>query len=179
MRQSLGTGRSSGRFSRPLGRAGFTLTEVMIVVAILGIIASIAPKMLIDISRFSMMNRTRLELQKEARESMVVMTRNLRQASENSVLIDRSAGQPHYSRITFTKASGQKISFYQSGNKLIMLVGTRSRTLSSNIRYLTFAFPRSDDLGIVSIGMTLEKAIFEGKHKAFHLASERVRVMNP
>jgi hypothetical protein len=31
---------------------------------------------------------------------------------------------------------------------------------------------------IVSVSLTLEKAIYEGKTKALHVATERVRVMN-
>jgi hypothetical protein len=33
-------------------------------------------------------------------------------------------------------------------------------------------------MGIISVSITLEKPIFEGRTKALHMASERVQVMN-
>lgn len=158
---------------------GFTAAELMMVVAVVGIIASLAPKMLIEVNRFFLLNRARVDMQREARTNMALITRSLRQAQSNTIRIDRASGQPYYSRISFTKENGDQITYYQSGKSLMMTDGSISKTLSSgSLRYLVFALPRSDDLGIVSVSMTFEKPIFEGRYKALHLASEKVRVMN-
>lgn len=160
-------------------RQGFTLTEVMLTVAIVGILGAGSAQLLLQANRHFILGRTRVELQQEARAVMYVLNRNLRQAQASTVRIDRLAStQPFYSRIAFTKIQGTTMSFHQSGAKLIHTVGSRSTTLTSNLRYLAFTFPRSDDLSIVSVSMTLEKAIYEGRSKALHMASERVRVMN-
>lgn len=159
--------------------AGYSLTELMMVVAILGIISSVGASLLLQTNRYFIMTRTRLDLQREARSAMYVMTRELRQAQSNSIVIDRlSATQPFYSRITFTKIQGTTMIFRQSGNLLQMIVGNNTRTLSSHVRYLAFSFPRSDDLTIVSVSLTLEESIYQGQSKALHMASEKVQVMN-
>jgi hypothetical protein len=70
------------------------------------------------------------------------------------------------------------VRIYQSGSRLIMTQGNVSTTLSKNLAYLAFTFPRSDDMTIVSVSMTLKESIYGGMTKALHMASERVRVMN-
>ncbi len=106
-------------------RAGYSLIEVMLVVAILGIVSSVGAGMLLQVNRYFILTKTKNDLQKEARAAMYVMTRELRQGQSNTILIDRLAtSQPFYSRITFTKIQGTTISFYQSGNQLFMKSGT-------------------------------------------------------
>jgi len=159
--------------------SGYSLMEVMMVVAILGIISSVGASLMLQTNRFFIFTRTRLDLQREARSTMYVMTRELRQAQSNSIIMDRlSASQPFYSRITFTKIGGAAMTFQQNGNQLEQIVGTKKMILSRNLRYLAFTFPRSDDLTIVSVSVTLEEAIYQGQKKALHMASEKVQVMN-
>jgi prepilin-type N-terminal cleavage/methylation domain-containing protein len=160
------------------GRAGYSLTEMMIVVAIIGILASVGGRVMLQINRYFIMTTTRTDLQREARAMMYVINRNLQQAQSNTIRIDRAASQPFCTRLTFTKIQGTTMTFYQSGNSIVQLVGTKTRTLSKNVKYLAFTFPRSDDLSIVSVSVTLEKAIYQGRTKALHMASEKVRVMN-
>jgi len=161
------------------GRRGFTLTEAMITVAIVSILATVSAQLLLQVNRYFILSQARLDVQREARAAMYVINRSLRQAQSNTILIDRqSSSQPFYSRITFTKIQGSTMSFHQSGTSLIRTEGGRSSTLTKNLRYLAFSFPRSDDLTIVSVATTLEKTIYEGRKKALHMASEKVRVMN-
>lgn len=160
-------------------RAGFTLIEAMLTVAVVGILATMSAQMLLQINRYFIMSRTRLDLQREARGVMYIITRELRQAQTSTILIDRAAAnQPFYSRLTFTKVQGTSMRFAQSGKDLVMTVGTKTKTLSPNVRYLAFSFPRSDQLSIVSVSLTLEAAIYQGRTKALHMASEKVQVMN-
>ncbi|MDD5302269.1 MAG: type II secretion system protein [Elusimicrobia bacterium] len=164
--------------NRAQGRAGYTLTEMLMVVAIIGILATVGSRVMLQINRYFILTNTRADLQREARAAMYVINRNLRQGSIGSITIDRAASQPYYSRLTFTKITGSKMIFYQSGTSLVQLVGTKTRTLTSNVKYLAFTFPRSDDLSVISVSITLEKAIYQGRVKALHMASEKVRVMN-
>ena len=148
------------------------------VVAIIGIVAAVAPALLIQASRLFVMSRARVDLQSEARSVMYVVTRELRQAQNASIVIDQVSGQPYYSRVAFTKQQGTGMSFYQSGNKLFVKTGSQTRMLTNHVAYLAFTYPRSDDMDIISVSMTLQESIYEGKVKALHMASEKVRVMD-
>lgn len=158
---------------------GYTLTEMLLVVAILGILSTVGAQLMVQTNRYWLLTSTRADLQKEARPIMYILTRNLRQAQSATIVIDRaSTSQPFYTRITFTKVQGTSMTFHQNGNQLIQTVGTSTKILSKNVRYLSFNFPRSDDMTILSVALTLEKTIYEGKKKALQMASEKVRVMN-
>lgn len=160
-------------------RPGVTLMELLIVVGIISALFGVASPILLQVNRQFIMNRTRVELQQEARSIMYLMTRNLRQAQAGTITLSRhNSGQPFYSKISFTKQQGGTVVFYQQGTSLYHVVGTTGRALSKNLKYLAFTFPRSDDMGILSVSITMEKAIYEGKTKALHMASEKVRVMN-
>ena len=162
----------------PRARAGYSLTEMLMVVAIIGILACVGSRVMLQVNRYFILTNRRADLQSEARAAMYVINRNLRQDSIGSITIDRAASQPFYSRLTFTKITGNTMIFSQSGTNLVQTVGTKTRTLSKNVKYLAFTFPRSDDLSVISVSITLEKSIYQGRVKALHMASEKVRVMN-
>ncbi len=164
---------------RNRSRRGFTLPEVLVTVAIVGIMSGMGASVLLQVNRFFIMSKTRLELQREARAVMYLLTRTLRQAKYSTITIDRfSSSQPFYSRITFTKQQGGTVSYRLNGTNLQQVVGTRVSTLSKNVKYLAFTFPRSDDMGILSVSVTLQQNIYQGRVKALHMASEKVQVMN-
>ncbi len=151
----------------------------MIGAVILGIIALIGPPLIIQANQNFVLGRTRIELVREARAAMALINKNLRQAQSNTIKIDEATGQPYYTRITFTKVTGESISYYQSGRNLIQrLPNGATNILTKDIRFLAFSFPKSDDMTIVSVAVTLERNIYQGRTKALHMASEKVRVMN-
>jgi len=160
---------------------GLTLIEMMIVLAITGILVMMGPQILTQVTKFFILGRARLELQREARATMYVITREMRQAQSATITIDQVSGQPNYSRITFTKqtlGNGVAVSLFQNGTALSLTEGNTSSTLTKHLSYMAFAFPRSDDMTIVSVALTLQEQIYNGRSKALHMASERVRVMN-
>ncbi|MBN1384648.1 MAG: prepilin-type N-terminal cleavage/methylation domain-containing protein [Elusimicrobia bacterium] len=157
---------------------GFTLTELLMVVAIIGIIVGLGPHLLLSINRVFFLNRANIEVQRDTRNTMSLINRTLRQASANSIVIDQIAGQPPYSRITFQKIQGNTLRFYQDNNKLVMSNNGIDRTLATNLRYLAFAFAQSDNLSIVSVSITMERGTYEGLTKALNMEIEKVRVMN-
>jgi prepilin-type N-terminal cleavage/methylation domain-containing protein len=176
-------------------RAGYTLIEVLVVVAILGIMSGVGANLILQVNRIFIMTRSRSDLQRESRGAMYIVTRELRQAVSSSIVIDRaSTAQPFYSRITFTTLAGTTYTFYQNGNLLceatkatgytiaqgckVTGVGANSSQLSNHVGYLAFTFPRSDDLTIMSVSMTLTENIYQGRVKSLHMASEKVQVMN-
>lgn len=166
-------------------RRGVTLMELMMVVSIIGILFAIGAPLMLQANRQFIMVKTKLELQREARSLMYTITRSLRQARSATITISRAnTSQPFYSKIVFTKETStftyvsQTLTFQQEGNTLYQVLGGVKRPLSKNLSYLAFTFPRSDDMSMISISLTLQKNIYEGKTKALHMASEKVHVMN-
>jgi len=159
--------------------AGYTLAEVMIVIAILGVVVLMGTPVMINSIRYFVLSRVKLELQREARTAMYVITRNIRQAQSSTIVIDHVAGQPYYSRVQFSVYnSTQTMTFYQSGTSLIQQVGANQTILSKNLQYLAFTFPRSDVMSMLSVSMTLQEATYSKQSKALHMASQKVQVMN-
>ena len=150
----------------------------MIVVTILGIAVMFAPDLFKQVRRFFFMSSARIEIQRDARKSIDLITRRLRQAKSSTIVMDRLTGQPYYSKLSFQDIDGISTIYYQNGKNLCMVVNGSTTTLSPNLRYLAFALPRSDNMGIVSVSLTLEKTTYESRTKALHMASEKVRVMN-
>jgi len=160
--------------------AGYTLTEAMLVVGILGVVIGTGAQIMIQAQRYFILTKTRMDLQREARAAMYVITRELRQAQTSTITIDQAANtQPFYSRISFLKTQDSTLlQFYQIGNNLVQKKGNNIKTITNHLVYLAFAFPRSDDLSIISVSMTLQENIFQGRTKALHMASEKVQIMN-
>lgn len=157
---------------------GWTLIELLIVTAIIGIVGMMGPRIFTATTQMFIMSRVKLELQREARASLYIITRELRQAQNTTIIIDQVTGQPYYSRIRFTKIQNVAVTIAQTGTSLTMTQGNTVTTLSKNLSYLSFSFPQSDDMTIISVAMTLQQKIYSSQMKALHMASERVRVMN-
>jgi len=148
------------------------------VVLIISVIAGSLPQLIRQVYRFYVINNLNSELQQEARIIMEFITKDLRQAQNITITIDSLSGQPHYSRAGFTTIKNNSVTYYQNGRNLIQTVGSRRKTLTKNLYYVSFTFPQSYDMTIISVSFTLEKYLYEMQYKALHMASEKVRIMN-
>ncbi len=161
--------------------AGYTLTELILVVAILGIVFGLGPGLLIQMTKFFRQNKARIAIQREARDSLDLINRNLRQAQAGTIVIDQVSGESPYSRITFNRLTPDggtaAMSFYQQGNTLYMVRGG-TKAISKNLRYLGFTYPRTDNDTIISVSLTTETGTYESLTKALQLSVEKVRIMN-
>lgn len=157
---------------------GYTLTEAMITVAIIGGISAASAPLLLRVTNFWRQTTARSVIERDVRSSMDTFNRFARQAQSATVIIDSAAGQPPSSRITFTNIQGQTVSFFQSGNKLYMTVAGKRSMLSSNIAYIAFTYPRTDDTTLISVAMTTQAATYLGGRKALQLSIQKVRIMN-
>ena len=157
--------------------------ELMIVVAIMGIVLLAAPKIFKNAFRFVRLSFARAEIQKNARGSLQNINRELRQAIASSIVIDQLTGMPPHSRITFTRYrpddSTREVSYYQNGKKLYLSIeGADGKIVADKLKYIAFSYPKTDDDSIISVSLTFEKETYEGASKALQMAVEKVRIMN-
>lgn len=160
-------------------RKAFTLVEMMVTVAIIGILFTVGPPIFLNLQRFFLQNSARGEIQAEIRVMMDNMDRTIRQASANSINVSQDSGQPPYSKIKFTTVDGRTVIYKQSGRRLLEIVNGNTKTLSKNIYYLAFTYPKTDTNTVISISITLQKGTFERRTTAIQMAITKVRVMNP
>lgn len=159
-------------------RLGYTLTELMIVVAIVGSVSTVGPLMLTQLQNFYLMTTARNDIERDARNSLDFMNRFLRQAVDGTIVIDTPASQGPYSRVRFKHIDGRYVEFRQSGSSLLAVVDRNTTVLSKNLVYIAFTFPRSEDPTIVSVSMTMGKAIQLGRRKVLELTIQQVRIMD-
>lgn len=154
------------------------MIEIMISVAILGIIMMTAPTLLLNITRFMRLSNARIETQRAARDALSRINQSLRQATADSVIITQETNQPPSSSISFSTIDGRSLKYFQSGKYLSFHNGTSTTTIVDGLRYIVFSYPRSDDSTILSVSVTFEKDTYQGGTKALQMAIEKVRIMN-
>lgn len=162
---------------------GVTLTELMVTVAVIAILMGLGHNILLNLFQFFRLTMARGDVQRDARASLELINRNLRQSSADTIVISQRSGQPPYSWIQFSidKGTGTAVGtygFYQEGKDLKYMKDGSTSTIADNLRYLAFTYPRTDDSGIISVSMTFEEATYSGYTKALQLSIEKVRVMN-
>ena len=161
-----------------LSRRGVTLIEMMITVAILGIIVAGFTSLLTYFTKFRRLNTARIEIQRDARNSLSWMNKQLRQGKSSTVVIDQASGESPWSRIYFETIKGKQIYYYQDGNKLYQTINGVTSSMAENLRSIRFTYPSTDDSAIIGISICFEKATYEGGTKALQLSIEKVRIMN-
>ncbi len=153
------------------------MVELLMTVSIMALLALVVAPLIIHMLRFYRINSARTEIQRDARSALATINRFLRQSYAATVVIDQVTGQPSHSRISFTTNSGVDMRFFQQDNQLYK-VDDSTTSISKNLRFIAFSYPRSDDPTIISVAMTMEKGTYESKTKALELSIEKVRVMN-
>lgn len=159
-------------------KRGYSLVELLMVVAIIGILSTVAPAMLTGMQNFFLMTSARYEIQRDARTTLDTVNRYMRQAVARTIEMDTPAGQGPFSRIKFRHVDGRYMEFRQSGSKLIQVIGTTESIVSRNLIYIAFTFPHTDDISIVSVSITMGKSIQLGRRKVLELTIQKIRVMN-
>ncbi|OGR57536.1 MAG: hypothetical protein A2X36_02740 [Elusimicrobia bacterium GWA2_69_24] len=157
---------------------GYSLTEILMVVAIIGILAMVGPRLMIQMQNFYLLTTARSEIQRDARSALDTINRFLRQAKYRTIIIDTPSGQGPYSRITFQHIDGRNFKFYQDGTNLIQSVDGQTSKIARNLAFVAFTFPRSDFPRLVSVALTMGKTIQRGQRKELELTIQKVRVMN-
>ncbi|MBI2915549.1 MAG: prepilin-type N-terminal cleavage/methylation domain-containing protein, partial [Elusimicrobia bacterium] len=124
-------------------KKGFTLPELMITVAILGIFLVVASTILLNVVRFWKVQLARSRVQQNARSALDLISRDLRQATATTVLVSQRPNQPPYSWLTFqiSKGTGTAVGYYgffQEGKNLNYMKGGSTNTVADNLKYVAF-----------------------------------------
>ncbi len=157
---------------------GYTLVEVMITVAIMSVVAALISPLLTNMTSFWRLTQARTVIERDARVSMDLMNRAIRQAQSSTIILSSYPNEPPYSEISFTDIKGNLVSFYQQGNYLYEKFNTTVSMLTKNLEFVSFTFPDSSQTGILSVAMTTQKSTYLGRSKALELSIEEVRIMN-
>ena len=68
-------------------RRGMSLTEMMVVIAMMGVIFSLGAQIMIQFNRYMSLSKVRINLQRDARVIFSIINRNLRQAKVSTVTL--------------------------------------------------------------------------------------------
>ncbi len=164
------------RGERSNSRRGYTLPELMVTVAILGIIGSVGSLLTTKIFQAQMMSGALLNIQNNAFATFDVVNKLLRQAQSSSIVIDQyDSNQPPWSRITFTIPNNPKtFTFYQKGQTLyIGNVPTFNNLLS-----LYFSYPQTSKGQLIDVSMTYQQSTGSGQSKALQLYIQNLTIQN-
>lgn len=160
------------------GKDGFTITEMMLTVTIMGFLAAVGAVVFTQSTRNTLVNQAKIDTQREARTALDLINRSLRQAKASTITVSSGAGQPPYSSVSFTAIDGVNWKFYQSSKNLYALSGSGTSVLCRNLRYIAFTYARTDKSGIISVSITTEEKTYQSESKVLQLSVEQVRVMN-
>lgn len=157
-------------------RCGHTLTELMMTVAIMGTASSIGYLVIRKSFQAQFLLDAQNDIQQGAFTSFDTLTRLLRPATASSIVIDRyDSSQPPWSRITFDVAStGRTITVYQRGQTIYF----GAVPMFKGLRRLSFSYPKSTDPALLSVSMTFEKNVGDGRTKAIQLFIQKIKVQN-
>jgi len=144
----------------------------------MGIVLSGTFGLLINFTRFWRVSQAKLDIQKDARRTLSLMNKTLRQAQQSSITIDQVTGAPPWSRISFNDKNSVAVVYYQSGDRLYQSVAGKITLIGENLKTLRFSYPSSDDSTLLGVSVCFEKATYEGGSKSLQMSIEKVRVMN-
>jgi len=102
---------------------GFTLIELAVVIALLGILGYAIVTFFTNTFRTWWQASQQIDAQQKARVAMDEMTRFIRQARPvTEIAVGQQTGEDPNTMITFTHIDGRQISYYKSGDSLIRVV---------------------------------------------------------
>lgn len=153
-------------------------------VGIVGSIATVTSALFLGGFKLWQVNRVKVEIQRDARATLDLMNKYLRQASASSLTLDRyNSNQPAYSRCTFTyldtARAAHSVEFRQDGRIMYLLFDGNKVVMTRNLRNVLFYYPDSTNDKLMNVSICYEATTFTGGTKALQLSVQKVRVMNP
>jgi len=181
-------------FRRPRPEAGFTMTELMIAIALLGIGMSWIVNLFMLGWQNWKRNYDELTAQQSARRAMAIMVQALREGRPGSIVISKEPVPSttyffgaNYSRISFTDGRWRGWKFYQRFDKLMgvcpLVTGPNPSTtqfLAGDVQSVCFTFPSFSDNSLVDVALTIRKMPYVNSSSPVVVQLvERVMLRNP
>lgn len=164
-----------------MNKKGVTITELMVGIGVVALIASIASLIYIRAYRSWRQESIQTEVQQQARIALDNMTRNLQEGKASTVAISYYSGQSptlYYSKIAFENVNGDSFEYYQSGNKLRQKKNSTEYQITSNIKCLYFYYPDTGRNDLVGISVAIEKSAYEATVRTMQLIGRAVQIRN-
>jgi prepilin-type N-terminal cleavage/methylation domain-containing protein len=160
-------------------RTGYTLVELMVVSAIVAIVASLGSTLYIKMNTFFRVSIAKIETQRDVRNVMNLLTREIREAKASEVTLSReTASQPPYSKITFQNLPGETVSFWQNNRVLSMKKNGQVSVLANNLHSLFFSYPSTENPNLITVLLSIEKTAEGKKNYALQMGGETIRLLN-
>ncbi len=150
----------------PNGQRGQSLLQLMMVVAILGVLGTLVARLMGKVSLAWLQNRTYATMNFNAESARRFLGSQLRDASISSVVISRqTVGEPLLSKVSWVDFAGSSRTVYQSGTKLMAAdwVGTNTTVakaavvLKEGLERFHAYYPNVKDASRISFVLVLKK----------------------
>lgn len=158
---------------------GYTLAELMVVSAIVAIIVSLGSTLYIKMNTFFRVSMAKIETQRDVRNLMELITREVRQAKATQITLSRETpSQPPYSKISFLDLNGSSTVFSQNNRVLSMTKNGQTTILAKNLHSLYFSYPSTDNPYLITVLLSIEKTAEGKKTYALQMGGETIRLLN-
>lgn len=160
---------------------GFTLIELMIVVALLGILGYGIMKFFSNTFRVWWQTSQQIEAQQKARVAMDEMTRFIRQARPVAdIVVGEQAGEDPNTMITFTHIDERQISYFQFGDSLRRVVdGVTTDVIPEDLVSISFVLDNPISPTQVDIlNLTVQTPAMGGQQGSLTFPRKRVFLRN-
>ncbi len=158
---------------------GYTLMELMVVSAIVAVIVSLGSTVYIKINSFFRVSMAKIETQRDVRNLMELITREIRQAKSSQVALSReTTSQPPYSKITFQNIQGNSVVLSQINRSLVLKKNGQITVLAKNLHSLYFSYPSTANPNLVTVLLSIEKIAEGNKNYALQMGGETIRLLN-
>lgn len=164
---------------RTLHKNGYTLTELLVVAALMGGLLIVASTGIKNFIRYAFSAQKEAEVQRDAHTAVVLAVRKLRQGKGVDVVIDHLPGNPPSSRIRTTLPDGTTMTFQQNGHRLEFIPGASDPILVMNsLQTAFFYYPDSTVENIIGISIVSQKKTFGQDSAQSLMGNGVVNMMN-
>jgi prepilin-type N-terminal cleavage/methylation domain-containing protein len=155
---------------------GFTLVDLMIVVAIMGLLGALISSLLLTGTKGWLYNVSSFQLKQKIKDSRDIIINDIRYARAYSVAISRShTAAPAYSMITFVDVTGNARSFFQEEDRLVSSFQrpgeslTRVDMITSDLARFHVIFPDSKDFTKIQIAIGVSRIPFNDAQRPIEI----------